>query len=113
MGEQVAMQCVVDILLLLWWQMCAAAGRRGCACKRVCLFARCSRRPMYGVVLLFVTIAMAAADIWGLCFSALVWDYGLRVVVCCLSLCAAQSILEYARDYGLASAAVLEAWSYT
>ena len=27
----------------------------------VCLFARCWRRPMYGVVLLFVKIATAAA----------------------------------------------------
>ncbi len=29
--------------------------------QRVCLFARCWRRPMYGVVSLFVTIATAAA----------------------------------------------------
>ncbi len=57
-GGQVAMQSVVAILLLLLWgQMCAAAGRRGWAC----LFARCWQRPMNGVVLLFVKIATAAA----------------------------------------------------
>jgi hypothetical protein len=29
-GGQMAMQCEADVLLLLlWWQMCAAAGRRG------------------------------------------------------------------------------------
>ncbi len=39
-GRQVAMQCVVDILLLLWWQMCAASGRRGSACKLACMFVR-------------------------------------------------------------------------
>ncbi len=60
--RQVAMQCVVDILLLWWWQMCAVAGRRGRACTLACMFFTCCwRRPMYGVVLLFCKIATAAA----------------------------------------------------
>jgi hypothetical protein len=49
-GGQVAMQCVVDIVLLLWWQMRAAAGRRGWAGKSACMFVR---------------TLLAASDIWG------------------------------------------------
>jgi hypothetical protein len=50
-GGQVAMQCVVDsLLLLLWWQVCAAAGRRGWARKLVCMFVR---------------TLLAASDAWG------------------------------------------------
>ncbi len=48
LGGQVAMQCVVHILL--WWQMCAAAGRRGCSCKLACMFVR---------------TLLAASDVWG------------------------------------------------
>ncbi len=45
------MQCVVDIwLLLLLWQMCAAAGRRGWACNLACTFVR---------------TLLAASDLWG------------------------------------------------
>jgi hypothetical protein len=62
-GGQAAMQFEVDILLLMmWWQLCAAAGRRGWAFKLACMFVRrCWRRPMYGVVLLLFKIATAAA----------------------------------------------------
>jgi hypothetical protein len=49
-GGQVATQCVVDILLLSWWQMCAAAGRRACARKLACMFVR---------------TLLAASDVWG------------------------------------------------
>jgi hypothetical protein len=51
----------IDLLLSLPWRMCAAAGGVGHVIWRVCLFARCWRRPMYGVVLLFGMIATAAA----------------------------------------------------
>jgi hypothetical protein len=50
-GGQVARQCVVDILLmLLWWQMCAAVRRQGWACTFACMFVR---------------TLLAASDVWG------------------------------------------------
>ena len=53
------MQCVVDISLLLWCQMCAAAGRQGWACTFACKFV-CTLLAASAVVIDLVFAALAA-----------------------------------------------------
>jgi hypothetical protein len=82
-GGQLAMQgVVVTLLLLLWRQMCAAAGRRGWAFKLACTFVRTLLAASdVWVVLLFVEIAKAAVaalvcwlcGLWRLNCSLLLW----------------------------------------
>jgi hypothetical protein len=63
------MQCVVDVLLPLWWRMCAAAGRRGWACKLACMFVR---------------TLLAASEVWGRLQLFVVIDLFIAALGSCL-----------------------------